>query len=140
MVTPCPKHAPSRFPEGVKIHGNVTIGAATSICEPADINGKDSSVIIGEACDVAAFVTINCADSHMRCIEQATEIERQPITIEDHVFIGQGATILGGTSIGHHSVIGAGVVLKHVRVAPYSRVRLAGPLIQPGFYDPGDAA
>ena len=127
---------PQRFPDGVKIHGtaHVVIHEPASICEPADINGTDSSIVIGEGADIAAFVTINCADSHLRCLGISEEIERKPIVIEDHVFVGQGAIILGGTHIGHHSVIGAGVVLKGEHIPPYSRITSPSPFIQPGFY------
>ena len=126
--------SPETIRRDVQIHGNVDIGEGVSICEPADINGVDSMVRIGDGCDIAAFVTITCADSHRRCIGISTAIERRPVFIEDHVFIGQGATILGGCRIGHHSVIGAGVVLKSKIVPPYSRVRLPEPIIEEAFY------
>lgn len=131
------------FPPGVKIHGEVEIGEGTSICEPADINGNRCSIVIGDHCDIAAFVTINCADSHMRCIGLSEEIERRPINLGDHVFVGQGAIILGGCRIGHHSVIGAGVVMKGLTVPPWSRVRMGMggedwdwvvPIVEEGFY------
>lgn len=121
--------------EAALIHGDVKIGPGTSICGPADINGKDSVLRIGAACDIASFVTITCADSHRRCVGLSEEIDRRPILIEHNVFIGQGAVILGGARIGHHSVIGAGVVLrKGTLIPPYSRVLSPEPLIQPGFY------
>lgn len=122
--------------DGVQIHGNVTLGPDVSICGPADINGKDSSIEIGAGCDIAAFVTISCADSHLRCIGRATEIERSPIVIGASVFIGQGATILGGCIIGDRSVIGAGVVMKAMHVPPWSRVYLPRPIVNRGYYKP----
>lgn len=123
--------------EGYQLHGNVQLGERVLLAAPVDINGNGSSVHIADDCDIAAFVSINCADSHMRCIGIATEIERKPISIGDHVFVGQGATILGGTSIGTHSVIGAGVVVKGVTVPAYSRVRLPWPYVEAGFYRKG---
>lgn len=106
-----------------------------SICEPADINGTGSKVVIGDGCDLAAFVTVNVADSHRSCIGLEDEIERREIVLGNFVFVGQGATILGGCNVGHHSVIGAGVVLKGVTLPPYSRVHLPTPIIEPGYYD-----
>ena len=48
-------------------------------------------------------------------------IKRHP-TVEDHVIIYSGATILGGdTIIGHHSIIGGNVWLTK-SVPPYSTV------------------
>ena len=122
--------------EGYQVHGNVRMGARVMLAAPVDINGNKSEINIGDDCDIASFVSINCADSHMRCIGVAADIERKPITIGDHVFIGQGATILGGCNIGSRSVIGAGVVLKGVTVPPYSRVRMPFPYIEKGFYTP----
>lgn len=118
----------------VRIIGNVITGDHVSICGPTEIMAKHSQVLIGEHCDIAAFVTITTADSHLRCIELSEEIERREIVLEDHVFIGQGAIILGGTRIGHHSVIGAGVVMKGQHVPPYSRVTIPEPTIIEGYY------
>jgi acetyltransferase-like isoleucine patch superfamily enzyme len=112
-----------QYPAGVAIHGNVEIGKGVSICEPAEINGTGSSVTIGDGCDIAAFVTINVADSSRKCIGFSDDVERQEIVLEDHVFVGTGAIILGGCSIGHHSIVGAGVVLrKRTRVPPRWKV------------------
>lgn len=119
---------------GPHIHGDVQIGEFTKFCAPLDVNGKDSKLTIGSYCDIAAFVTISCADSHLRCIGLSPEIARTPITIGDNVFIGQGATILGGCEIGEGSVIGAGVVLANAKVPPRSRVRLPSPIIDAGYY------
>lgn len=127
----------SRIDATVELYGNkaeLTIGQGVLIAGPCDINANGSSIVIGDGCDIASFSTISCADSHMRCIGLSTDIERLPIVLEDHVFVGQGATILGGCTIGHHSVIGAGVVLKGVTVPPYSLVSVAAPTITEGFY------
>jgi acetyltransferase-like isoleucine patch superfamily enzyme len=119
---------------GEQIHGSVDIGAGTEIAEILDFNGKDSRIIIGQGCDIAAGVTISCADSHRKCIGLSLEIERKPIVIGSHVFIGQGSTILGGCQIGARSVIGAGVVLKDAVLPPDSRVQSPRPIIEGGYY------
>lgn len=124
----CKRHAAwaQRFgPEiGRMIHGEVSIGEGTSLCSPCDINGVDASLWIGRGCDIAAFVTITCADSHALCIGTSKEIERRPVKIGDHVFIGAGAIILGGCEIGDRAVIGAGVVLaKNTIVDPGQMIR-----------------
>lgn len=120
---------------GARLIGNVVLGKDVSICAPSEIMAKDSSITIGDECDIAAFVTITTADSHKRCIGLSSEVERRHIFIGDHVFIGQGAIILGGTRIGDHSVIGAGVVLSGQDVPPYSRVRAPAPVIEAGHYE-----
>lgn len=117
--------------EGVRLIGNVELGRDVSIAAPSELMAKDSRIVIGDGCDIAAFVTITTADSHKRCLGLSEDIERQPITIGDRVFIGQGAIILGGCMIGHHSIIGAGVVLpKDSVIAPWSRVLSWRPRIE----------
>ena len=97
------------------------IGEGTSIGEFCVIQNYKSMVKIGAHCDIAARVSVNCSDSHLRCIGLSGKIEYLPITIGDHVYIGEGAIILGGCNIGHHSVIGAGtVVAKNLHILPYS--------------------
>lgn len=123
---------------GVRIIGSVVVGKDPSICAPAEIMAKDSSIIIGDGFDCAAFVTISTADSHLRCLGLSPVIERKAIIIEDHVFIGTAAVILGGCRIGHHSVIGAGVVLKNAMIPPYSRVTAPRAIVEPGHYSGED--
>lgn len=119
---------------GVRLIGDVILGNDVSISAPAEIMAKHSSIVIGDGCDIAAFVTISTADSSRRCTGRAKDIERRAIVIGDYVFIGTGAVILGGCEIGHHSVIGAGVVLKGAAIPPYSRVRSPQPIIEGGYY------
>jgi len=99
------------------------IGEGTMIGEFSTIQDKDGIVFIGENCDIGERVSINCSDSHLRCIGLSDENEYLPITIENNVYIGAGSIILGNCHIGHHSVIGAGTVLhKNTKVPPYSLV------------------
>jgi acetyltransferase-like isoleucine patch superfamily enzyme len=106
----------------VWINGNPIIGKNVYIGGFSEVYSKGATVFIGDNCDIASFVVINCADSHMKVIGKSKKIERKNIFIGKNVFIGTQSTILGGTIIGHHSVIGAGVVLKNRTVLPYSRV------------------
>ncbi len=119
---------------GVRQVGEVVLGKNVSIAAPSELMAKDSRIVIGDGCDIAAFVTITTASSHKRCLGLADKIERREIVIGDHCFVGTGAVILGGCEIGHHSVIGAGVVLRSVQVPPWSRVTVPAPIVQEGFY------
>ena len=123
--------------DGVRQIGNVYLGENVHIAAPSELMAKHSQIVIGGDCDIAAFVTITTADSHRLCLGLMKEISRREIVIEDHVFIGVGAVILGGTRIGHHSVIGAGVVLGNRTIPPWSRVRVLDPVIEEGFYNRG---
>lgn len=122
---------------GVYMYGRINLGLDVSIGRGAEINaGKTggASITIGDACDIASNATISCLDSHMQCIGLSDSIEKKSIVIEDHVFVGDGAKILGGTKVGHHSVIGSNVVLKGEEIPPYSRVHVLQPVIEAGFY------
>ena len=105
------------------LNNSPDIGEGTSIGEFCVIQNYKGMVEIGAHCDIAARVSINCSDSHLRCIGLSDEIEYLHIEIEDHVYIGEGSIILGGCFIGHHSVIGAGsVVNKNLHIPPYSLI------------------
>lgn len=126
--------APNRFHPLVWITGDPEIGAGVFIGAMSEVNGKGARVSIGDSCDIASFVAINCADSHKRCIGLSDEIERRDITIENNVFVGSHSVIKGGAHIGHHSVIGAGTVVDAGYVPPYSLV-VGNPMkVKPGYY------
>jgi len=105
------------------INGSPRIGKNVCVGFFSEINAKDAVVDIGDGCDIASFVAINAADSHRRCIGLSSEIDRKPIILEDHVFVGSHAFIGGGTHIGHHSVVGAGTILINGGdIPPYSLI------------------
>jgi acetyltransferase-like isoleucine patch superfamily enzyme len=105
------------------ISGNYEIGEGTYIGFFSEVNANKSKVIIGKNCDIASFVSINCADSHNQTIGLASEIERKEIIIEDNVFVGSHSFIGGYTKIGHHSVVGAGTILINAgEIPPYSLI------------------
>jgi len=64
----------------------------------------------------------------------STEVERNDILIEDHVFIGSHSVIKGGARIGHHSVVAAGSIVGAVDVPPYSLVVGNPAVVKPGYY------
>jgi acetyltransferase-like isoleucine patch superfamily enzyme len=111
-----------------EIGDNVQIGAFS------EVNARKASVKIGAHCDIASFVSINCADSHEVCIGLADEIAREDIVLEDHVFVGSHSFIKGGAHIGHHSVIAAGSIVGRGVVPPYSLVAGNPATVKPGYY------
>lgn len=116
----------------VWINGDPEIGHDTYIGGFSEINAKGAKVIIGHDCDIASFVAINVADSHQRCIGLSDNIDYQNIYIGDCVFIGSHSVILGGTSIGHHSVVAAGSVVRVKEIPPFSLV--LGDVVKPDYY------
>lgn len=126
---------------GVAVHGNVTFGTGVSWCEPGEANGTGSFIEIGDNCDLAAFVVLNVADSHMRCLELWEDIDRRPIVLGNNVFVGSHCFIAGGFTIGHHSVIAAGTILTRREfgsyvIPPYSLVQGNPWQVIEGHYKP----
>jgi len=124
----------NRFHPLVWIGGNPKIGKNVYIGGLSEINAKDAKVIIGDNCDIASFVSINCADSHKACLGIDKKIERKEITIEEHVFVGSHCLIKGGAHIGHHSVIAAGTIVEGRKIPPYSLIYGNPMKIKKGYY------
>jgi acetyltransferase-like isoleucine patch superfamily enzyme len=118
----------------VWIVGEPEIGERVFIGAFSEVSAADARVIIGDDCDIAAFVSINCADSHKRCIGLAKEIERKDIVIESNVFIGAHSMLKGGAHIGHHSVIAAGTIVDGKVIPPYSLVAGNPMRVKAGYY------
>jgi maltose O-acetyltransferase len=75
------------------------------------------NIVIGSECLVSAGVRIHDNDGHpmdaakRRAGETISLADVQEVRIEDGVWIGAGAVILKGVTIGRDSVIGAGAVV-----------------------------
>jgi len=118
----------------VWINGDPKIGENTFIGAMSEVNAKGAHIVIGRDCDIASFVSINCADSHRRCIGLSDVIVRRDIEIGDCVFIGSHSLIKGGAYIGHHSVVAAGTIVDAAEIPPYSLVHGNPMQIRSGYY------
>jgi acetyltransferase-like isoleucine patch superfamily enzyme len=119
----------------VWINGSPRIGAGTRIGGMSEVYANGAQITIGAHCDIASFVVINVADSHLRVLGLSTDFARRDIVIGEHVFIGSHCAILGGSEIGHYCVIAAGTVLRGEKVPPYSLVIGNPAVIKPGYYE-----
>ena len=118
----------------VWINGDPEIGKRVFIGGLSEVYAKGARVCIGDDCDIASFVSINCSDSHKRTIGLMQEIEREDIIIENNVYVGTHSFIGGGTHIGHHSVIGAGTIVPKGKYPPYSLIVGNPAVVKPGYY------
>jgi serine O-acetyltransferase len=101
---------------GIDIHPGAQIGSWFFI-------DHGTGVVIGETTVIGNHVKLyqGVTLGALSVKKEMAETKRHP-SIEDHVVVYAGATILGGrTSIGHHSVIGGNVWLTK-SVDPYSTV------------------
>jgi len=118
----------------VWINGEPEIGKGTYIGGMSEVNAKGAHVVIGSDCDIASFVAINVADSHLKTIGLSDANALADIMIGDNVFIGSHSVILGGAKIGHHSVIGAGTVVRAMEIPPFSLVVGNPCVVKPVHY------
>jgi acetyltransferase-like isoleucine patch superfamily enzyme len=112
----------NRFHPLVWINGEPEIGQGVYIGGMSEVNAKGAKIVIGDNCDIASFVAINCGDSHKRCIGLSEHNECKDIVIENNVFIGSHSVIKGGAQIGHHTVVAAGTIVDGVKIPPYSLI------------------
>ncbi|QEC52652.1 serine O-acetyltransferase [Anseongella ginsenosidimutans] len=101
---------------GIDIHPAASIGSHFCIDHGTGAVIGETTVI-GDYVKIYQGVTLGAAS-----VDKAMAKSKRHPTIEDHVVIYSGATILGGeTTVGHHSVIGGNVWLIK-SVPPYSRI------------------
>ena len=110
---------PNRFHPLVWINGEPQIGQGVYIGGMSEVYAKGARVVIGDDCDIASFVTINCADSHRQCLELDEEAVKRDIVIEERVFVGSHSVVKGGAHIGHHSVVAAGTIVDPGVIPPF---------------------
>jgi acetyltransferase-like isoleucine patch superfamily enzyme len=106
------------------IAGNPEIGEKAWIGAFTLIDGQ-VGLKIGKGCDIACGAHILTHSTAKRCVTEREYgvVDRAPVEIGDYVFIGESATILMGSKIGHHTIIGAGcLVTEHSVIPPYSLV------------------
>ena len=127
---------PNQFHPMVHIWGEPTIGKGTFIGFFSEINANKGDVTIGDNCDIASFVAINCADSHLMTIGVLDKIVRHSIVLENNVFVGSHSFIGGDVYIGHHSVVAAGTILNNSGVIPPYSLIIGNPfVVKEGYYE-----
>ena len=109
--------------------GNIDVGDFVLLCPGVRIDSA-SLVTIGESSMLAAGAYITDADWH-DLYDRTEAIGRTtPVTLGSNVWIGDGATVCKGVSIGDNSIIGAGsVVTQNIpsNVIAAGKLRLSEP-------------
>lgn len=103
---------PNAYHELAWITGEPTIGEGTWIGAFTVLDAS-GGLTIGRGCDISCGVQIYTHSSARRCVSARNypDIDRAPVTIGDHVFLGANAVVNMGVSIGDHAIIGAGAVV-----------------------------
>jgi acetyltransferase-like isoleucine patch superfamily enzyme len=128
-----------RYPRNISINDNIIIKEGARICACNDkakisigINTTvgyhtfifaSSKISIGADCMIAPFVYVVDSDHGIDRSQKMNEQPNQtaPIIIGNDVWIGTGAKILKGVTVGDGAVIAAGAVVKD-NVEPYAIV------------------
>ena len=111
--------------ENVYIYGEPKVGKNVWI-GPFAILDATGGLEIGDGCEIGCNAMVFTHSTHLRCVSEGKiGTIHKPVIIRDHVYIGSGAVILPGVTIGHNSMIGAGsVVTKDI---PPSSVAMGVP-------------
>lgn len=111
------------FRQGVVLDaqkGSISIGDHVSFNEYTILLGR-GGISVGNDVRIAAHVMIVSFDHNFDDVSQPIRLQGvtpKPIVIEDDVWIGAGAKILGGSHVAKGCVIGANAVVKG-RTEPY---------------------
>jgi acetyltransferase-like isoleucine patch superfamily enzyme len=93
---------------GTGPHGRIVLGDHVFLNQGANVFAA-SAVHIGDHTRLADLATVYDSDFHE--IDEGAGVRVAPVHIGRNVWIGRGATVLPGCSIGDHSVIAAGAVV-----------------------------
>lgn len=89
------------------VYGLVRVGRDVWIGPYTLLDGT-GGLTIGDGATVSAGVQIYSHDSVRRTLSGGTDpIDRAPVAVGDHTYIGAGTVVAKGVTIGHHAVIGA---------------------------------
>lgn len=101
------------------VFGDVAVGDDTWI-GPFTLLDGSGGLTIGRNCSISAGVQIYTHDSVRWAVSGGrAEYERAPVRIGDCCHIGSQSVVLKGVTIGDHSVVGAGSLVKH-DLPPYT--------------------
>jgi len=100
------------YNEHAWIVGEPVIGEGTWIGAFCVVDGS-GGLTIGRGCDVSCGVQIYTHSTVRRCVSgrRYDEIDRAPVVIGDHVFVGANAVVMMGVTIGDCAVVAAGAVV-----------------------------
>jgi len=93
-------------------YGRLHVGQGASIATHVTIN-VDAEVTVGSNVSLGPFVKIYSGTHPIGpgSLRRLADVVAKPVTIEDGCWIGLGAIILPGVTVGHGSIVAAGAVV-----------------------------
>jgi maltose O-acetyltransferase len=98
----------------------VFVGNHTTFNQGVTIVAREP-VIIGDHCRLSTYVVLHTTGLLTEGRLPPYQHYARPIMIQDGVWLGSGAQVMPGVTVGHHSVVAAGAVVTK-DVAPHSLV------------------
>lgn len=113
--------------DGVKVIGDVEIGAYSSIWFNVVLRGDEGPIRIGERCNIQENATCHLYEGFPLILEDEVSVGHNAIihgcTLRKGVLVGMGATVLDGADVGEYSIIGANsLVTSGMKIPPHSLV------------------
>lgn len=104
------------------LHGDLEIGANSSIWASAVIRADFNYIKIGRYTSIQDNSTLHCSPTHPTIVGDYVTIAHATVvhacTIGSRVMVGIGATVLDGARIGDGTLIAAGAVVKEGAIVP----------------------
>ncbi len=127
---------PNRYNPLCWVVGEPEIGEGCWIGAFTLIDGS-GGLRMGRGCDVSSGAQIISHSSMRRTVtaRRHGEVDRAPVQIGDHCFIGSNATILMGSRIGAGSIVAAGAVVKEFSDFPPNSLIAGNPAVLKGQVD-----
>ena len=114
-----------------KIIGDVQIGHNTCILDHVTIRGDDAKITIGNYTSIQEGTTIHVDEGFPVEIGDYVTIGHGAIihgcTIKSNVLVGMGATVLNGTVVGEHSIVGANALVLQNKTYPEKTLLKGSP-------------
>lgn len=113
--------------EGVKLIGDVTVGAEASVWFNTVLRGDLAPVIIGARSNIQDGCIGHVNESQPLIVEENVSVGHGAIIHGCHIgkgtLIGMGAIVLNGAEIGEYALVGAGsLVTENSKIPPYTLV------------------
>ncbi len=90
--------------------GRIVIGRGTFINNGAWFRAK-GSITVGVGCNIGPRVMVMDNDAHEIGGNHRPGGKSSPVVLEDYCWIGAGAIVLKGVTVGKHAIVGAGAVV-----------------------------
>ena len=102
------------FTSSIELFANAHLELGNSYINSGSVISCKKHIVIGDGVAIARNAAFYDSDMHMLIDPSGNQTNSDaPIVIEDHVWIGFGAIILKGVTLGTGCVIGAGAVVTH---------------------------